>query len=40
MKGCDWPLLKGRVGGEAGTRMSGALPDTDSLIRDLINQLR
>ena len=27
-KGYDWPLLKGRAGGEVGTRMSGMLPDT------------
>ena len=27
-KGCDWPLSKGKAGGEAGARMSGMLPDT------------
>ena len=26
--GCDWILLKGKAGGEAGTRMFGTLPDT------------
>ena len=28
MKGYDWPLSKGRAGGEAGARMSGTLPDS------------
>ena len=27
-KGCDWPLSKGRGGGESGARMSGTLPDS------------
>ena len=27
-QGCDWPLSKGRAGGEAGARMSGMLPDS------------